>query len=94
MTDIEFTALLTFAKQKPTSYCLIVPLKTPLESPQRALYNGILRMADKPFYEEYKDILGEAMEEDEVRKMFEIKGSGETTEDEGSDGSGGSDGVE
>ena len=48
-------------------------------------------MADKPFYEEYKDILGEAMEEEEVRKMFEIKGSGEMTEDEGS---GGSDGVD
>jgi hypothetical protein len=73
---IEFTALLTFAKQKPISYCLLVPLKVPLGSSQRALYNGILRIADEPFYEEYKDILGEAKDEDVVRAMFEEKAGG------------------
>jgi hypothetical protein len=77
----EFTALLTFAKQKPISYCLLVPLKVPLGSSQRTLYNGILRIADEPFYEEYKDILGEAMDEDVVRAMFEGEAGGEVTEE-------------
>jgi hypothetical protein len=67
----EYQALTIFAKEKPVSYCIMMSLKCEMGSFQRELYNGILKQVNEAFYEEYKDILGEAAGEEEIRQFFE-----------------------
>jgi hypothetical protein len=67
----EFQALTTYAEKKPVGYSIMLPLKCKMGSVERRLYNGILRKVNKKFYEEYKDVLGEAMGEEELQKLME-----------------------
>jgi hypothetical protein len=67
----EFQALMTYAEKKPVGYSIMLPLKCKIGSVERRLYNGILRKVNKEFYEEYKDVLGEAMGEKELQKLTE-----------------------
>ena len=67
----EYKALKLYAKEKPISYCIMLPLKWGVGTRERRLYNGILKLANEKFYEEYKDVLGEASVEEEVEMEFE-----------------------
>jgi len=67
----EYKALKIYATEKPVSYCIMLPLKCEVGGRDRKLYNGILKQVNEKFYEEYKDVLGEAMEDDELREIFE-----------------------
>ena len=62
---------MTYAEKKPIGYSIMLPLKCKIGSVERRLYNGILRKMNKEFYEEYKDVLGEAMGEEGLQKLME-----------------------
>lgn len=67
----EYKALKTYATEKPVSYCIMLPLKWEVGSRERKVYNGILRQVNEKFYEEYRDVLGEAMGDEDVQMEFE-----------------------